>query len=1041
MLRLVYNSTREEENDLTLFGLITCTYIISLHTDGLLSRTFEAFQEPSMGQHETKWRKKHWQFVVLMFQRSVSIETVTRINKRTESDEGKTKLRLRPMFKSWQYIIEAQRHCLNSISPDVARLGFSQREFHCRRMSTSKNDARQQKIDEIFSIYIQSDLLGPKSNNFNLKISSHKNKLTRSVSTRSKRKDSALNLEKLSKVGFESLPQKDSKVKFSMDEDVDKEVETTLFRPIREGSVAENEDGRKSLTPPVKTESPRSSRFSSPNFNGHSSPKENVLRPTKECYSKILDTLKRIEDEEKIQIPLSGRGDSSNDVDHKIDGNYIPSRSSSPVILNSSPRKLNTRFTATSSAVSVSSFGFDSPRMPASAFSTPRLPPLENGPKNECLENYNELLISARSVIIEEPIRLSSKVIEQGRSSIPSGSPRWETSDEKARNIFSFLDEVEKSDRETLLNLKYDTIPTRHHDGKGDNFYSNFSPRSAEFPSQKMDALIRKGSVELSREVLLLERKIEEYRHNVTVLEETLINQRELNMRHIKNSERDLKKRLKLQQEEFELALTRHQAFVDQIISEKRCLQDKCEKILRDLKDTELKHQDQIKSLQDKHLDELKRLRRIQETSEKARRAKWMGSKTQEIRETTIKNLEPDLQRVIQRHQQEMTEMRAWHANELHEMEERCARKLVKQAQEIREQMIHEKDEAIRRDRELINRSHSNEMEHLIQDLETQKKRYLQDIYEERERFDVEQQKVKDLIQENIRKVEIKSEVELESLKEQHEAKILALERRHDTELKTIANVHEAEREAYISSYNKKLDQALTERELVLAQASKAEKEAEMEEREKKLRQDFEKQLKEQEDLYESKLKRLTEKFQQEIQEFEETEKDLKNRFSSAKTELITKEEEIFTLKTTLNLKDKQIHEFSDTNMKMLEERANLTAVIRREFDTQIEALVQECTAVKSSVIELKAKHKLEHEQHLMELEKVRNEKDYELDKVGQRVVVAMSRKEETINELQKQLEKTAFRVHHLEELLEQQRKEFVQSMTATKNPKNVKQK
>lgn len=49
-----------------------------------------------------------------------------------------------------------------------------------------------------------------------------------------------------------------------------------------------------------------------------------------------------------------------------------------------------------------------------------------------------------------------------------------------------------------------------------------------------MDSLIRRGSIELAREIILLQRKIEEYQHNVKVLEETLINQRELNMRHIR---------------------------------------------------------------------------------------------------------------------------------------------------------------------------------------------------------------------------------------------------------------------------------------------------------------------------------------------------------------------------------------------------------------------------------------------------------------------------------------------------------------------------
>lgn len=49
-----------------------------------------------------------------------------------------------------------------------------------------------------------------------------------------------------------------------------------------------------------------------------------------------------------------------------------------------------------------------------------------------------------------------------------------------------------------------------------------------------MDSLIRKGSVELAREILMLERKLDEAHHAVKLLEESLLNQRELNIRNLR---------------------------------------------------------------------------------------------------------------------------------------------------------------------------------------------------------------------------------------------------------------------------------------------------------------------------------------------------------------------------------------------------------------------------------------------------------------------------------------------------------------------------
>lgn len=46
--------------------------------------------------------------------------------------------------------------------------------------------------------------------------------------------------------------------------------------------------------------------------------------------------------------------------------------------------------------------------------------------------------------------------------------------------------------------------------------------------------MITKGSVELAKEHIILERKFEESQQRIQILEETLIHQRELNMRNLR---------------------------------------------------------------------------------------------------------------------------------------------------------------------------------------------------------------------------------------------------------------------------------------------------------------------------------------------------------------------------------------------------------------------------------------------------------------------------------------------------------------------------
>jgi 5-azacytidine-induced protein 1 len=134
----------------------------------------------------------------------------------------------------------------------------------------------------------------------------------------------------------------------------------------------------------------------------------------------------------------------------------------------------------------------------------------------------------------------------------------------------------------------------------------------------------------------------------------------------------------------------------------------------------------------------------------------------------TVKGLEPEVQRIIQRHQQEMSEMRAWHADEIREMEERYARKQTMQLQELRDAFSREKEEACRREREMAQKRFESELQRLAEDFETQKRRIFNEMQDERNHFAAAETKFRDLMQENVRKAQIKGEVEVSLLPEEH---------------------------------------------------------------------------------------------------------------------------------------------------------------------------------------------------------------------------------------------------------------------------------
>lgn len=117
--------------------------------------------------------------------------------------------------------------------------------------------------------------------------------------------------------------------------------------------------------------------------------------------------------------------------------------------------------------------------------------------------------------------------------------------------------------------------------------------------------------------------------------------------------------------------------------------------------------------------------------TEKIRREKWIDEKTKKIKEITVKGnlglnmlkkekfvnltpdrphdpasrppvgLEPEIQKLISKHKQELKKLRMLHEAELLQADKRAAQRYVRQCDEVRQQLEREKEEQCQRDREL----------------------------------------------------------------------------------------------------------------------------------------------------------------------------------------------------------------------------------------------------------------------------------------------------------------------------------------------------
>ncbi|XP_023794625.1 centrosomal protein of 131 kDa isoform X1 [Cyanistes caeruleus] len=283
-----------------------------------------------------------------------------------------------------------------------------------------------------------------------------------------------------------------------------------------------------------------------------------------------------------------------------------------------------------------------------------------------------------------------------GKLNHPPGVPEDGAllSEAKLQSIISFLDEMEKSEQER--------------------------PRSAASAAQRESFLLEEElahveqvsavATEVTSSMMRLKLEVEEKKRAISLLQTALAQQRELTDRHVKQTEKELGHQLRLQREQYEAAIQRHLAFIDQLLDDKKVLSEKCEAVVAELKQVDHKYGQKITQMQEQHelvwrtlgpfCEEIKKLKELMSATEKVRREKWIEEKTKKIKEITVKGLEPEIQKLVAKHREDIRQLKLLHEAELLQSDERAALHYGRQAQELRGLLEREKEEQSQRERE-----------------------------------------------------------------------------------------------------------------------------------------------------------------------------------------------------------------------------------------------------------------------------------------------------------------------------------------------------
>ncbi|XP_035517200.1 centrosomal protein of 131 kDa isoform X1 [Morone saxatilis] len=587
-------------------------------------------------------------------------------------------------------------------------------------------------------------------------------------------------------------------------------------------------------------------------------------------------------------------------------------------------------------------------------------------------------------------------------------------SEAKLQSIMSFLDEMEKSEQERPRSV------------------TSGSHREAVLSEEELVGVEQASATaaEVTGSMMRIKLELEEKKRTVNMLQTALAQQRELTVRHVKETEKELNRNFQLQKEQYESTIQRHLTFIDQLINDKKALSERCEGVVGELKQVDQKYTKKIAQMQEQHemvwqilgplCEEIKKLKELMSATEKIRREKWIDEKTKKIKEITVKGLEPEIQKLISKHKQELKKLRTLHEAELLQADDRAAQRYVRQCEELRQQLEREKEEQCQRERELAKQRYEKQLQEEELSLQQQRRRLYKEVADEKERLAQLSSRQRAELEDLRRQLEENSSLAGRALREELDKTREEQERRHQLEMKALQERLDIEKQTWEENYKKKEEVWLLSRERELKDDLRRERDKEIELAIWTLEEETSKDKEECERAADNRVKRVREKYEAELRELERSERAAVEKQQELRKQQMEMEGELIRLQASLRQKEQETEDITQTRDKLVDERRSLAEVIRQEFADRLVMTEEENRRLKVEVSEVRARLRLE-------VERVSREKEEELAEVHQRVKSAILKKEETVSCLRKQHEAALKRADHLEALWEQQRKQLLE--------------
>ena len=137
----------------------------------------------------------------------------------------------------------------------------------------------------------------------------------------------------------------------------------------------------------------------------------------------------------------------------------------------------------------------------------------------------------------------------------------------------------------------------------------------------------------------------------------------------------ELAKKMNAQKNKYEEALKRHQTLLDNLIREKEALSNKCENLLKRVTVAREEATRREKEVHEQASAQIAQQRELAIAQEKARQKKILEQKTKEIKEATVRGLEPEIQNLIAKQKKEIEQLKKEYDEQVKITKEQCEKR------------------------------------------------------------------------------------------------------------------------------------------------------------------------------------------------------------------------------------------------------------------------------------------------------------------------------------------------------------------------------